>query len=122
MLLKLLGTVNLADLRILEIGSEMGTFKTIEGVVNRLKELYSVKSSMMVELLSNNIIKEIENIGLEANSTTAQVKVLDYLCKMTRDEIFRRDKTVCELTVEAEMIKINIQKMQKTLSEQQQFC
>ena len=71
MLLKLLGTVNLADLRILEIGSEMGTFKTIEGVVNRLKSLYSVKSSMMVELLSNNIIKEIENIGLEANSTTA---------------------------------------------------
>ena len=41
---------------------------------------------------------------------------------MTRDEIFRRDKTVCELTVEAEMIKINLQKMQKTLSEQQIFC
>lgn len=117
MLLKLLGTVNLADLRILEIGSEAGTFKTIEGVTSRLKDLYSQKPSLMVEILATNITREIHSIGLEANSTTAQVKVLDFLCKMTRDEIFRRDKTVCELSVEAEMIKINLQKCQKAFSE-----
>jgi len=51
--MKVLGMVNLADMRILELISEAGTYNSIEKVIKKLQAIYLAKSTpnIVIDLL-----------------------------------------------------------------------
>jgi len=92
LLMKVLGMVNLADMRILELISEAGTYNSIEKVIKKLQAIYLAKSTpnIVIDLLGTQILRELEVIGMGKESLSKQVNLLTYLKLFTREELQRR--------------------------------